>query len=59
MLEAVLGEDTLRKIQIEDGEWQINRFRNSMVRSPVSSDVLADVIVSLEAEAVAFCKPGT
>ena len=58
-LEAVLGKDTLRKKLIEDGEWQINRFRNSMVRSPVSSDVLANVIVSLEAEAAAFCKLGS
>jgi hypothetical protein len=59
VFEAALGEDTLRELRIEEGEWQINRMLDSMVRWPVSSDVLADVIVSLEAEAAAFCKPGT
>jgi hypothetical protein len=59
VLEAALDEETLSELEIEEGEWQINRMLDSMVRWPVSSDVLADVIVSLEAEAAAFCKPGT
>jgi len=59
VLEAALDEDTLREILAEEMEWQGNRILDSIVRWPVSSDVLADVIVSLEAEAAAFCKPGT
>jgi hypothetical protein len=59
VLEAILGEETLSKIIVEEAEWQVDRGLDSIAIRPLSSDALAGVIVSLEAEAAAFCKPGT
>ena len=47
VLEAALGEDTLRELEIEEGEWQINGILRLNGRWPVCiHDVLADVIVN-------------
>jgi hypothetical protein len=59
VLRRTLADDALHAHVVEELQWQRNRVDDPKRKRQISSDVLADVIAGLEAEAAAICKSGT